>query len=107
MMRWTSQPLWTLSLGKRFLQRPMTNGLCDRNAQLSERFDILPALKDEDYRDLTSLRYLLQRHCPRGYLAWFSHVCSPVRGFYGGEPTPYPRRSHIVSTGVTSGVPPP
>jgi hypothetical protein len=70
-----------------------------------QELDILLVVHGEDSRDLKSLRYLLQRHCPRGFLAWFSHVFSPRWGFYAGEATRYPRRSHIVSTGVTSGVP--
>jgi hypothetical protein len=43
---------------------------------------MLPAVNDGDSgcREIP-VPFLFRRHCPRGYLAWFSHVFSPFGDF--------------------------
>lgn len=68
--------------------------------------DMLPGLKAEDSGCRENpVPFLFLRDCPRGHALGFRCTVSPLRGFYAGEATAYPRRSHCLSAGLTSRMP--
>jgi hypothetical protein len=78
--------------------------------------DILPALKGEDSSSSGgdaqgfagfAAGVPASTTLPTGVLGLVFARVLPLRGFYADEATAYPRRSHMVSTGVTSGLPGP
>src|SRR5262245_55980920 len=64
---------------------------------------MLSALKDGDSRD--QLPVPVSSRLPTGTCAWFSLHEIPLWGFLRWRANPYPRRSHVLSAGVTSPVP--